>query len=102
MLACAVMKLLRACFSVAALLAAGPVFAEPECTCLANGTRYAEGSVVCIRLPSGSWLARCGKVLNNTSWQKIQDGCPTTLLAPEKATPLPALRDKALQSSDGD
>ncbi|MEO9612023.1 MAG: hypothetical protein ABJG86_12340 [Nitratireductor sp.] len=96
------MKLLRACFSVAALLAAGPVFAEPECTCLANGTRYAEGSVVCIRLPSGSWLARCGKVLNNTSWQKIQDGCPTTLLSPAKADPPPALQETASQSSDRD
>ncbi len=102
MLACAVMKLLRTWLAAAALLAAGPAFAEPECTCLANGTRYAEGSVVCIRLPSGSWLARCGKVLNNTSWQKVQDGCPTTLLTPEKAGPPPALRDTASQSSEGE
>ncbi|MVA97466.1 hypothetical protein GN330_09420 [Nitratireductor sp. CAU 1489] len=96
------MRLLRTCFAVAALLAAGPVFAEPECTCLANGTRYAEGSVVCLRLPSGSWLARCGKVLNNTSWQKIEDGCPTTLLAPEMTRAPTASKHPVSQSSDGD
>lgn len=57
----------------------GAVFAasaSAECTCRANGADFQEGQVACIRLPSGSFLARCGKALNNTSWIRISDGCP--------------------------
>lgn len=58
----------------AILFASAPAFAE--CTCRANGQNYAEGQLACIHLPSGSYIARCGKVLNNTSWVKVSDGCP--------------------------
>lgn len=50
-----------------------------DCMCSANGTRYELGAVVCVNTSSGSWLGRCGKVLNNTSWKKLADGCPLTL-----------------------
>lgn len=53
---------------------AAPAFAD--CQCLANGTAYKEGDVACLRLPTGDIMARCGKVLNNTSWSKVSDGCP--------------------------
>jgi hypothetical protein len=49
-----------------------------DCMCSANGTRYELGAVVCVNTSSGSWLGRCGKVLNNTSWKKLTDGCPLT------------------------
>ena len=56
--------------------------------CAANGTRYEMGAVVCIRSPAGSWLGRCGKVLNNSSWTKLGEGCPLTLETRGEATPL--------------
>jgi hypothetical protein len=46
-----------------------------DCMCAANGTRYEMGETTCIRLSSGSYLARCEKVLNNSSWKKISDSC---------------------------
>ena len=50
-------------------------------TCRANGRSYAQGETACIRLPcSEPKLARCEMVLNNASWTKIADGCPTTAL----------------------
>lgn len=56
-----------------------------ECMCIANGQRYTLGETVCLKLSGGSWLARCGKVLNNTSWQKIGDGCPISSISlPER------------------
>ncbi len=65
---------------LAAALSAGLTgTAAADCMCAANGTRYEMGAVACIRSPAGAWLARCGKVLNNTSWEKLADGCPVTL-----------------------
>ena len=47
------------------------------CTCRHDGRDMPEGSVVCIDLPSGTYLARCEKVLNNTAWRRVAGGCPT-------------------------
>ncbi|WP_210211846.1 hypothetical protein [Aquibium carbonis] len=49
--------------------------ARADCLCAANGLRYEQGEISCIRLSSGSYLARCEKVLNNSSWTKVSDGC---------------------------
>lgn len=57
-----------------ALAVAAP--ARAECTCRANGQNYQEGQVACLRLPTGSFAARCAKVLNNTSWEKTGEACP--------------------------
>ncbi|GKX34011.1 MAG: hypothetical protein MnENMB40S_16290 [Rhizobiaceae bacterium MnEN-MB40S] len=52
-----------------------------ECTCVANGERIEIGQVVCLRPGSGKpFMARCERVLNNTSWKRLQDGCPTANL----------------------
>lgn len=59
--------------AVLTVLAGG---AKADCTCRANGQDFTEGQIACIRLPEGSYLARCGKVLNNTSWVRISDACP--------------------------
>ena len=34
-----------------------------------------EGTVVCIDLASGTYLARCERVLNNTAWRKLASSC---------------------------
>ncbi len=53
------------------------------CECIANGQRIAEGETFCIRMRSGAvFLARCERVLNNTSWKRLQDGCPSAGLTP--------------------
>ncbi|MGE0231135.1 MAG: hypothetical protein AB7O39_11065 [Flavobacteriaceae bacterium] len=44
------------------------------CSCRANGVNYAAGSLVCLK----GKLARCGFSLNNTSWQFLGRGCPTS------------------------
>lgn len=61
--------------------------AAADCLCAANGTRYGTGAVVCIRSPAGDWLGRCGKVLNNSSWIRLGDGCPMTLETGGKEAP---------------
>lgn len=70
-------------------MAAGPAAAD-ECRCIANGERFELGSVVCLRLPSGNQLARCGKVLNNTSWKMIGEGCPLTSVDEQPREEVPA------------
>ena len=60
-----------------------------ECMCIANGQRYTLGETVCLKLSSGSWLARCGRVLNNTSWEKIGDGCPVSSINPPQSPEKP-------------
>jgi hypothetical protein len=67
-----------------AILLAAASFAVPaawageECECLGNGKRVKEGGVICLRIGSSDpYLARCERNLNNTSWKKISDGCPT-------------------------
>jgi hypothetical protein len=45
--------------------------------CRANGQWYLQGEIACIQPPCMEpRLSRCGMVLNNSAWQKIQDGCP--------------------------
>jgi hypothetical protein len=61
-------------------LCAQPAIAGPNCTCRANGTKFEIGQVACITLPSGTRLAQCEMVLNNTSWKVLGDSCPTTRL----------------------
>jgi hypothetical protein len=74
---------------LAATASAGlPGNAVADCKCAANGTRYEMGAIVCVRSPAGAWLGRCGKVLNNSSWEKLTDGCPVTLDAASPPRPM--------------
>ncbi len=59
--------------------------ARADCLCAANGLRYEQGETTCIRLSSGSYLARCEKVLNNSSWTKISDDCQDPTESAEQA-----------------
>ncbi len=46
-----------------------------DCTCRYKGQDYQQGDMVCLNSPSGPQLARCGFVLNNTSWNFTGMGC---------------------------
>lgn len=50
--------------------------AAPDCTCRFQGRDISEGQTVCARISGQDVLMRCEKVLNNTAWTRLQDGCP--------------------------
>ena len=54
----------------------GQAPAAADCKCLANGRIFHHGEIACLSLPNGKQLAQCDMVLNNSSWKKLQDGCP--------------------------
>lgn len=45
------------------------------CLCRYEGAYYAQGDCVCMRSSSGERLACCARVLNNSSWNFVTDGC---------------------------
>ena len=62
--------------------------AGSDCECVGNGKRVKEGEVLCLQIgPSTRYLARCERVLNNTSWTKLSDGCPQVELKPMTVLP---------------
>ena len=67
-------SIVATCGYASSALAAGAI----PCTCRYEGRDMPEGAVVCIDLASGTYLARCGKVANNTAWIRLRDGCPTS------------------------
>jgi hypothetical protein len=74
--------------------------AAADCKCIANGRVFHHGEIACLRLPSGPQLAQCGMVLNNSSWIKLQDGCPVAAIAPQPSSlwpsPVRMLKSKQL------
>lgn len=80
--------LLTAAAALAVLLTGSVARAGKDCECIGNGKRVKEGTVLCLQIGSSSrYLARCERNLNNTSWKKMSDGCPTAGLI----TPRPGL-----------
>ena len=65
------------CLIAFAALAASQGPAAADCQCRANGRQFEQGQLACLKLPGGTQLARCGMELNNSSWKKVQDGCPS-------------------------
>nr|WP_329605647.1 hypothetical protein [Rhizobium alarense] len=50
---------------------------DARCTCrFRDGSKHELGKTLCIDVGEQRYLARCEMVLNVTSWQKLQDGCP--------------------------
>ena len=76
------MKLAVGYCLIVAALADVPLPATADCQCRANGRFFEQGQVICLNLPNGRQLARCGKELNNSSWKKVRDGCPSAAAAP--------------------
>ena len=60
----------------AMILTSTQVFAGPNCTCRYKGGEVNEGQTACLKTSSGSTLARCERVLNNTSWKMLEQACP--------------------------
>jgi len=70
-------------------------FAGAKCKCRFKGGYIEEGKTACLKTPNGSSLARCEKVLNNTSWKTLNLPCPVASLKLENdslknQTPFPA------------
>lgn len=53
-----------------------PVSAGQDCTCRHIGGETPEGQTACIKTPKGMTMARCERVLNNTSWKILKQACP--------------------------
>ncbi len=70
---------------ICATAVTGTTVAEPQQQmCLANGRAYQQGELACLELPCMQpYLARCEMVLNNSSWRKVGDICPISLLVEE-------------------
>lgn len=75
------------------LFTASSAAAGESCTCRANGMDVEEGQTACLVTASGPQMARCEKVLNNTSWKFLALPCPSADLS----TP-----DNTLQSLQSD
>ena len=56
--------------------------AGENCTCRASNVEAREGQTVCVRTPNGNQMARCEKVLNNTSWRFLGTPCPISTIEP--------------------
>ncbi|EKF40991.1 hypothetical protein NA8A_17520 [Nitratireductor indicus C115] len=78
------------------MMAAATSAAKADCLCRANGEQYKHGQLVCLKLPQGSQLARCDKVLNNASWKFLGQSCEriSGLQSPAPKPPLLQAQNK--------
>lgn len=54
-------------------------YSYPECFCTdSTGQRVELGRTSCLKIGSQQVLARCDMSLNNPTWRRIQEGCPTS------------------------
>ncbi|MGB7430905.1 MAG: hypothetical protein WA921_00360 [Ahrensia sp.] len=60
--------------------ATGAALSAPDvpCTCRYKGLDMQIGDLVCAELPNGDVMMVCDRVLNNTAWKTVQQGCPVT------------------------
>ncbi len=75
--------------------------AGPNCTCRHSGGDVLEGQTACIKTPLGMGMARCERVLNNTSWTMLDVPCPLAnaeVLGPPHALQSDIADDRQLQS----
>ncbi len=72
--------------SISIVAATTVVLAAPEC--LANGKSFQLGQSACLTVAGQNQMARCDKVLNNSSWTKVADNCPGDAPAPHPTAPL--------------
>lgn len=72
--------MLRLLIPVGILMSPALVSAGENCTCRYKDAEVSEGQTACIRTPNGPQMARCEKVLNNTSWKFLEQPCPTASL----------------------
>lgn len=77
---------------IAATLPTGAT-AGPDCRCRAEGQFFNQGDLFCIRNGDGRRLVRCAMSQNVTTWDAVEDSCPTVSL-----TPLPLAPGKLAQA----
>lgn len=76
----------------------GSALAGPNCTCRHSGGDVNEGQTACIKTPKGMAMARCERVLNNTSWKMLDVPCPLAN-AEQLGPPLSLPGDRPLQTT---
>jgi hypothetical protein len=79
--------------AVVPVYAAGPIV---DCECRAKGVVAFEGEVVCLSTPNGPRLARCEKILNNTSWRFLAQNCREKITNNSPATIQPVAFTRVL------
>lgn len=93
----------------AMILAMAPLTAAAgeNCTCRYSGGEVAEGMTACIKTPNGMALARCERVLNNTSWKMLDQACPFAESSPSgervtlaRVTPVEAGENPSSKTSE--
>lgn len=57
------------------IFASAAALAEPRCLCRYAAQLYDQGDCVCMTTSAGPRLACCGRVLNNSSWEFLANGC---------------------------
>jgi hypothetical protein len=66
-----------------------PHAASATCTCIYTGGTVKEGETACIWTAKGNTLARCEKVLNNTSWTVLNKPCSVNQSSVQGTTSIP-------------
>lgn len=61
--------------AIATFASVWPAYAI-DCTCRFRGSDFQLGDQVCLNTPKGLTMAQCQMVLNNTSWQLLNEQCP--------------------------
>ncbi len=72
--------MLRLALAATIALVAMPAIAGENCTCRYKDAEVEEGKTACIRTNKGLRMARCERVLNNTSWKFLELPCPYAFL----------------------
>jgi hypothetical protein len=53
-------------------------FRYPDCFCTdSEGQRIELGRMTCLQVGSQQFMARCAMSLNNPTWRRVSDGCPS-------------------------
>ena len=53
-------------------------FRYPDCFCTdSTGKRVELGQTTCLQIGSTQFTARCAMSLNNPTWRRVSDGCPS-------------------------
>ena len=53
-------------------------FRYPDCFCTdSQGKRVELGRMSCLQIGSQQFMARCDMSLNNPTWRRVSEGCPS-------------------------
>jgi hypothetical protein len=75
-----------------AMAAATP--ASADCECIYDGGTVKEGASMCLKTAKGFRVAKCGKVLNNTSWAITEEACAPDMDSSSRSDPTPIERTR--------